>query len=267
MRRHFPLRVRSGPLLPLDACAQGLCGRGVTSALIAAALQAAKRAGAPTLEAYPFDADVSPSASGAGSRSPSAADNCGCSTGQQSRPDASPRRWRMKPPFRSLTESSPPRSPCRSRPARMTSWSPSTARAPRCASIARSCAPGSGAKIVRPRHARGRIGASHADANGAERGMHSRASGLAAGHTVASHPGALCGARRRARAAGTARPGRAKSSRSRERSGAAFFFNNRAFRIDRARHELGYRPRVTIEAGLQRLASWHFECGHLARAG
>jgi nucleoside-diphosphate-sugar epimerase len=47
---------------------------------------------------------------------------------------------------------------------------------------------------------------------------------------------------------------------------AAFFFNNRAFRIDRARHELGYRPRFTIEAGLQRLASWHFECGHLAFA-
>jgi GNAT superfamily N-acetyltransferase len=40
--------------------------RGVTSALIAAALQAAKRAGAPALEAYPFDADVSPSASGTG---------------------------------------------------------------------------------------------------------------------------------------------------------------------------------------------------------
>jgi GNAT superfamily N-acetyltransferase len=40
--------------------------RGVTSALIAAALQAAKRAGAPALEAYPFDAVVSPSASGTG---------------------------------------------------------------------------------------------------------------------------------------------------------------------------------------------------------
>jgi GNAT superfamily N-acetyltransferase len=40
--------------------------RGVTSALIAAALEAAKRAGAPALEAYPFDADVSPSASGTG---------------------------------------------------------------------------------------------------------------------------------------------------------------------------------------------------------
>jgi GNAT superfamily N-acetyltransferase len=40
--------------------------QGVTSALIAAALQAAKRARAPALEAYPFDADLSPSASGTG---------------------------------------------------------------------------------------------------------------------------------------------------------------------------------------------------------
>jgi GNAT superfamily N-acetyltransferase len=40
--------------------------RGVTAALIAAALKAAKRAEAPALEAYPFDADVSPSATGTG---------------------------------------------------------------------------------------------------------------------------------------------------------------------------------------------------------
>jgi GNAT superfamily N-acetyltransferase len=40
--------------------------KGVTTVLIAAALQAAKRADAPALEAYPFDADVSPSASGTG---------------------------------------------------------------------------------------------------------------------------------------------------------------------------------------------------------
>ena len=45
---------------------KGCRRRGVTSALIAAALQAAKRAGAPALEAYPFDAAVSPSASGTG---------------------------------------------------------------------------------------------------------------------------------------------------------------------------------------------------------
>jgi GNAT superfamily N-acetyltransferase len=40
--------------------------QGITSVLIAAALQAVKRAKAPALEAYPFDADVSPSASGTG---------------------------------------------------------------------------------------------------------------------------------------------------------------------------------------------------------
>jgi GNAT superfamily N-acetyltransferase len=40
--------------------------RGVTSALIAAALKAAKRAKAPLLEAYPLDADKTPSASGTG---------------------------------------------------------------------------------------------------------------------------------------------------------------------------------------------------------
>lgn len=40
--------------------------RGVTSVLIAAALKAAKRARAPALEAYPLDADKTPSASGTG---------------------------------------------------------------------------------------------------------------------------------------------------------------------------------------------------------
>ena len=40
--------------------------RGVTSALIAAALKVAKRARAPALEAYPLDAALSPSASGTG---------------------------------------------------------------------------------------------------------------------------------------------------------------------------------------------------------
>ena len=38
----------------------------MTAALIEAALKAAKRAKAPALEAYPFDAAVSPSASGTG---------------------------------------------------------------------------------------------------------------------------------------------------------------------------------------------------------
>ena len=40
--------------------------RGVTSALIAAAVGAARRAGAPALEAYPLDAAKTPSASGTG---------------------------------------------------------------------------------------------------------------------------------------------------------------------------------------------------------
>jgi GNAT superfamily N-acetyltransferase len=40
--------------------------QGVTAALVAAALQAAKRAKAPALEAYPLEADLSPSASGTG---------------------------------------------------------------------------------------------------------------------------------------------------------------------------------------------------------
>ena len=48
---------------------QGYRKRGVTSALIAAALNAAKRAKAPALEAYPFDADLTPSASGTGDAS------------------------------------------------------------------------------------------------------------------------------------------------------------------------------------------------------
>jgi len=40
--------------------------QGITSGLIAAALVAAKHAGAPTLEAYPLDANLTPSASGTG---------------------------------------------------------------------------------------------------------------------------------------------------------------------------------------------------------
>jgi GNAT superfamily N-acetyltransferase len=45
---------------------KGYRKRGVTSALIAAALDAAKRAGAPALEAYPLDANLTPSASHTG---------------------------------------------------------------------------------------------------------------------------------------------------------------------------------------------------------
>ena len=42
---------------------KGFRKRGVTHALIAKALQVAKRAGAPAVEAYPLDADVTPSSS------------------------------------------------------------------------------------------------------------------------------------------------------------------------------------------------------------
>ena len=45
---------------------KGYRKRGVTSALIAAALEAARHAGAPALEAYPLDADLTPSASSTG---------------------------------------------------------------------------------------------------------------------------------------------------------------------------------------------------------
>jgi GNAT superfamily N-acetyltransferase len=42
---------------------KGYRKQGVTSALITAALEAAKRAGASALEAYPLDANLTPSAS------------------------------------------------------------------------------------------------------------------------------------------------------------------------------------------------------------
>ena len=45
---------------------KGYRKRGVTSALIAAALKAAKRAGAPALEAYPLDRRLSPSSTSTG---------------------------------------------------------------------------------------------------------------------------------------------------------------------------------------------------------
>jgi len=45
---------------------KGYRRRGVTSAMIAAALETAKRAGAPALEAYPLDAKLTPSASSTG---------------------------------------------------------------------------------------------------------------------------------------------------------------------------------------------------------
>ena len=45
---------------------KGCRRQGITSALIAAAVKEAKKAGAPALEAYPLDADLTPSASGTG---------------------------------------------------------------------------------------------------------------------------------------------------------------------------------------------------------
>ena len=45
---------------------KGYRKKGVTAALIAAALEAAKRAGVPALEAYPLDAALTPSASSTG---------------------------------------------------------------------------------------------------------------------------------------------------------------------------------------------------------
>jgi len=45
---------------------KGYRRRGVSAALVAAAIQAAREAGAPALEAYPLDASLSPSASGTG---------------------------------------------------------------------------------------------------------------------------------------------------------------------------------------------------------
>jgi GNAT superfamily N-acetyltransferase len=45
---------------------KGYRKKGVTSALMAAAVEAAKKAGAPALEAYPLDANLTPSASGTG---------------------------------------------------------------------------------------------------------------------------------------------------------------------------------------------------------
>jgi GNAT superfamily N-acetyltransferase len=45
---------------------KGYRKQGVTAALISAALEAARRAGAPALEAYPLDADLTPSSSHTG---------------------------------------------------------------------------------------------------------------------------------------------------------------------------------------------------------
>jgi nucleoside-diphosphate-sugar epimerase len=46
----------------------------------------------------------------------------------------------------------------------------------------------------------------------------------------------------------------------------SWFITNRRFSIDRAREELGYRPRVRLSEGLARTAAWYRACGYLAPA-
>ena len=43
----------------------------------------------------------------------------------------------------------------------------------------------------------------------------------------------------------------------------SWFKTNRAFRIDRAREELGYRPRIRLKEGLERTALWYRQAGYL----
>ena len=63
-----PRRVDEVPVWSLSCfyIRKGRRKQGIASALIAAALEAARRAGAPALEAYPLDADLTPSASHTG---------------------------------------------------------------------------------------------------------------------------------------------------------------------------------------------------------
>ncbi len=46
----------------------------------------------------------------------------------------------------------------------------------------------------------------------------------------------------------------------------SWFITNREFRIDRAREELGYRPRVNLADGLARTAAWYRAMGYLPAA-
>lgn len=43
----------------------------------------------------------------------------------------------------------------------------------------------------------------------------------------------------------------------------SWYKTNRAFRIDRAKQELGYQPRVSLREGLARTASWYRSAGYL----
>jgi nucleoside-diphosphate-sugar epimerase len=47
----------------------------------------------------------------------------------------------------------------------------------------------------------------------------------------------------------------------------SWFRTNRAFRIDRAREELGYHPRVRLSEGLARTAYWYRKAGYLSAVG
>lgn len=47
----------------------------------------------------------------------------------------------------------------------------------------------------------------------------------------------------------------------------SWFKTNRAFRIDRAKQELGYQPRVTLTEGLARTADWYRKEGYLNVGG
>ena len=47
----------------------------------------------------------------------------------------------------------------------------------------------------------------------------------------------------------------------------SWFKTNRAFRIDRAKRELGYQPRVTLSEGLARTAHWYRKAGYLSAIG
>jgi dihydroflavonol-4-reductase len=44
----------------------------------------------------------------------------------------------------------------------------------------------------------------------------------------------------------------------------SWFDTNRAFRIERAKQELGYRPKVALNEGLSRTAKWYRTAGYLA---
>jgi nucleoside-diphosphate-sugar epimerase len=43
-----------------------------------------------------------------------------------------------------------------------------------------------------------------------------------------------------------------------------FFTKNRAFSVEKAKRELGYRPRFSVEEGLRRTARWYFDQGYLS---